>query len=99
MFVTVRKDTEKVTISGIDQPESDLMSITETHLAIKVPGRTYRHNMRPGSFSEYLPTEIQIWEISDVADHGKILHIEADKILEFPVNKKKKQVKQGGCGA
>lgn len=88
MFLTLRKDSQKVSISGIDQPESDVLQIKKDHLAIKVPGRTYNY---VGGGTTYIPVEIQIWRIQELKDHGEILSITADKIMEFPANKSKKK--------
>jgi len=91
MFLTLRKDTQKVSISGIDQPDADVMQITKDYLAIKVPGRNYTVNMRPGRHTEYIPVEIQVWKIKDQKDYGEVFHLTADKIMEFPANKSKKK--------
>lgn len=90
MFLTLWKNTQKVRVGGIDQPDADVMQMTDTHLAIKVPGRNYTSNSNPGIYTEYIPVEMQVWEIQKVDDHGEACSIIADKILSFPVTKKKK---------
>lgn len=92
MFLTLRKDTQKVSVSGVMQPEADLMARTEEYLAIKVPGYSYKYGVLKSDRS-YAPAEIQFWKISEEEDLGQINRIVAERVLDFHVQSARKRSK------
>ena len=87
-FLTLHKETQKVKVVGVDQPEAEVMDHRGDYIAIKVPGHRYQY----GAYSDqssYAPVEIQVYRIDKVDDTNNYLHIVGERILEFPLRKKR----------
>ena len=90
MFMTVRKDTQEVSLSGIDQPEGNLIENDNLKIiVVKVPGYNYRYGSTYRETSYRSPC-VQVYQVIKETHNDDLLrHLEVDKITEYSTGRKK----------
>lgn len=84
-FLTLRTDTNKVNVSGIDQPEADMVSYSDGLMIIKVPGFSYSFSAHPSlDGMAYAKAEYQVWEVEEFQVHGLLVSLQARRRASFP---------------
>jgi len=96
MWFTIRKDKQIVSLSGIDQPDGEIVGRSQYGaiapgdlIAIKVPGHKYWSQLPPGPTHSYAPAEFQILRIDETEDIGEVLHCKGEVVLRFLARKEK----------
>lgn len=89
MWMTVRKDKNLASVSGLDQPDAEVWHRTPLYIVLKVPGHKFWARHGPGPTHDYAPAGFQVWRLLRVQDLGEIEHCEVSRLVEFPAGRKK----------